>query len=718
MRHYKRTAAMWCACLAMIVTLTVEVPAGADRSATAENSTTAPSRSPSSCPWVKSTASPATRAAQVLARMTVSEKIGMLYPPAGYGLTGYQQVLSPIPSLCVPSLIMQDGMAGIRGTQPGTATSFPAPIAIGASFDPSLASSYGAAIGLEALKKGIDAIQGPFVNIARVPQAGRNAEGYGEDPYLTTKLAVSQIKGIQRTGVFSVTQSITAYNQETNRTAMNDSVSNRALHEIYLPPIQGAVQQGHAGGVMCVYPSINGTQACQDPSLLTGILKDQFGFQGFVRTDFAAAHDDVAAINAGTDFLNPFDPASVTAAIQSGQIPSSRLNDAVHRILSTMFRCGVFNRRTDGTANTDATTPEALKVALQTAEQGSILLQNHGPILPLNSKSVGSIAVIGADGGTGAQTTESGTAFVAQLPANIVTPFQGIKAAAGSQTTVTYDDGTSITAAAAAATAAKVAVVFVDDPAGEMDDLPTLSLPDNQDQLIQAVATANPNTVVAINSGNPVLMPWLKQVKGVVEAWFPGQQDGNAIAALLFGKVNPSGKLPMTFPTSDTASPVGTPAQWPGINGRVQYSEGLDVGYRGYQADNIAPLFPFGFGLSYTTFTFSKLFLSSDSTPKGRDVEVSATIKNTGKAAGAEVAQLYLGVPAWAGEPPRQLKGFDKVAIKAGRSAHVQFRVTPQDMSYWDSASQRWVQPTGRYKVLVGGSSVNLPVSGQFTVRG
>ena len=674
------------------------------------------SRSIESCPWVKSDAPPAARASQLLAQMSVSEKIGMLYPPAGYGFTGYQQVLAPIPTLCVPSLIMQDGMAGIRGTQPGTATSFPAPIVVGASFDAAVANQYGAATGREALKKGIDAIQGPFVNIARVPQAGRNAEGYGEDPFLTTQLADSDIQGMQGTGVFSVTQSITAYNQETNRTSMNENVSDRVLREIYLPPIEGAVQGG-VGGIMCVYPSINGTHACQDPSLLTGILKDQFGFQGFVRTDFAAAPDDVAAMNAGTDFFNPFNLGAVTAAVQSGQIPLTRLNDAVSRILSTMFRFGVFNRRSEGTADTNATTPKNLRVALAAAEQGTVLLQNKGPILPLDKTRVGSIAVIGADGSTAAQTTESGTAFVAQLPSNIVTPLQGIQAAVGHRTSVAYDDGTDLTSAAAAAAAAKVSVVFVSDPAGETADLATLALPGNQDQLIEAVAAANPNTVVVVNSGNPVLMPWLKQVKGVIEAWFPGQQDGTAIAALLFGKVDPSGKLPMTFPSSDTASPVGTNAQWPGIGGLVQYSEGLNVGYHGYQADRIKPLFPFGFGLSYTTFAFSDLSISPPRNPANGSMRVSATVTNTGKAAGAEVAQLYLGDPATAGEPPRQLKGFDKVILVPGQSVQITFALSPRDLSYWDSASQSWTMAHGRYKVMLGDSSVNVPLSGHFTIR-
>lgn len=714
MKHRKRIVGICLLGITGAITLTLAQPAGAVGIGTASQAMITSSRSTRSCPWVKSVASPVVRASQVLAQMTVSEKIGMLYPPAGYGFFGYQLVLAPIPSLCVPSLILQDGMAGIRGTQPGTATSFPAAIAVGASFDATVANQYGAAIGREALKKNIDAIQGPFVNIARVPQAGRNAEGYGEDPFLTTQLADSDIQGMQKTGVFSVTQSITAYNQENNRTSMNENVSDRALHEIYLPPIEGAVQQG-VGGVMCVYPSINGTPACQDPSLLTGILKEQFGFQGFVRTDFAAAPDDVAAMNAGTDFFNPFNLSAVTSAVQSGQIPLTRLNDAVARILSTMFRFGVFNRRSAGTANTSSTTPRDLTVALATAEQGTVLLQNNGPILPLDKNRVGSIAVIGADGSTAALTTESGTAFVAQLASNIVTPLRGIQAAAGRRTSVAYDDGTDLTSAAAAAAAAKVAVVFVSDPAGENTDLATLALPGNQNQLVAAVAAANPNTVVVINSGNPVLMPWLNQVKGVIEAWFPGQQDGTAIAAVLFGKVDPSGKLPMTFPSSDTASPVGTNAQWPGIGGLVQYSEGLDVGYRGYQADHIEPLFPFGFGLSYTTFAFSDLSIG---TPVNGSIPVSATVTNTGKAAGAEVAQLYLGDPAAAGEPLMQLKGFDKVILGPGQSVPVTFELSPRDMSYWDSASQSWVMANGRYNVMLGDSSVNVPLSGYFSISG
>lgn len=724
-RIARRTAIVAAAALAVPAGLMGPASAGAASGSTAGGT---------ACPWVSSHASPQARAAMLAMHMTLDQKVTMMYPSGGVfgsGIGGYQQVTDPIPALCLPSLVIQDGPFGVIGTPAGTATQLPAPIDVAASFSTAVARSFGTVQGDEAQAKGIDGIQGPDVNIARVPQNGRDGEAFGEDPYLSGQLAVANIDGLQSTGTFSVLKHFAAYNQETyrNTPADDDIVSERTLREIYLPAFEAAVTQAKPGGVMCSYAQINGTSACQNAFLMTDVLENQWGFQGFIRSDANAVHDITASVNAGLDFWNSGIAANATnatdieQAVAASQIAQSQVNNAVERILTTMFRFGIFNRTLTGTIGTDASTPQDVATALTSAEQGTVLLQNAGNILPLNPATEGSIAVIGSDGGSGAETTSTSDRIV---PSSIVTPYQGIQAAAGSGTTVTYNDGSDLTQAAAAAAAAKVAVVFVNDPAGEGKDLTTLALPNGQDQLIEAVAQANPNTVVVVNSGNPVLMPWLHQVKGVIEAWYPGQQDGTAIAAVLFGKVNPSGKLPMTFPASDTASPVGTAAQWPGVNGQVEYSEGLDVGYRGYDELGIQPLFPFGYGLSYTQFTFSGLQLRMLST---RDVnpnrapdrvvaDVLARVTNTGSRAGTEVAQLYLGDPASAQEPPRQLKGFDRVTLAPHQSKTVTIPLTARDLAYWNSAHNGWAVAPGAYRVWVGDSSAlaGLPLTGGFSI--
>jgi beta-glucosidase len=706
--------------LAIAVLLLVPVGAATPGIAAAAQPVRTTAAAASPCPWVDSHASPTQRADAVLDRMTLSEKLGML--GLANSSDGYENVTTAVPSLCVPRLILQDGPAGITAGPAGSHTQLPAPIGVGASFSTAVAREYGEVQGGEAAAKGVDAVQGPDVNMARVPQGGRDDEGYGEDPYLSGQLGVADADGIESQGEMVMVKHFDAYNQETNRntTSDDDIVSTRVLHEIYLPAFQDVVQDAHVAAVMCSYAEINGVFSCQNPMLLTDVLRDQWGFQGFIRSDLGAVHDPVAAFNAGIDQVKPAVTSQIEAAVSDGQVSMATINAAVRSVLTTMFRYGVFNKTPTGTADTDASTPAHQADAESIAEQGSVLLQNTGQILPLDKASVGSIAVIGADGGSGADTamTSKSSAYVSA--ASVVTPYQGIQAAAGPGVPVTYNDGSDLTSAAAAAAAAKVAMVFVDDPAGEGADLSSLSLPGDQDQLIDAVAAANPDTIVVINSGNPVLMPWLSQVKGVIEAWYPGQEDGDAIAALLFGTVDPSGKLPMTFPQSASQTPTSSPQQWPGENGQVDYSEGLDMGYRGYDAEDITPLFPFGYGLSYTTFRFSDLSVSPGSTTSPGDVRVAATVTNTGDRTGSEVAQLYVGDPVSTGEPPRQLKGFQKVTLAPGQSTQVRFTLTGQDLSWYDSAVNTWVVTPGSYQVYVGDSSAlaNLPLSGSFQVTG
>lgn len=696
------------------------VPGGCGR--VADVSTVAPS----GCPWLNAKLPTAERVAMLLPRMTLVEKLDLL---GLANVAGYENATTAVPALCIPQFTLNDGPAGIIAGPPSSHTQLPSPIGIGASFDVSLAQQYGEVLGAEAAAKGIDVVQAPDLNIARVPESGRNFETLGEDPYLTGQLGLAIAQGIESQGVGSMPKHFAVYNQETYRNTTKDDsiVSQRALHEIYLPAFQTLVEHGDISAIMCSYAEINGLFACEDPLLLTQILVDSWGFTGFVRTDLGASHNTVDALNAGTDQFKPAVPTSITTALEDGQISTTEVDNAVGRILTQMFQLGVFHRSTTGNANTDASTAAHVALAETAAEKSMVLLKNGNDILPLSG--VRSIAVIGADAGADALSASPPPSADHVSSDSVVTPYQGIAARAGSGVTVTYAQGvegmtegapissTLLQQAVAQAAAAQVAVVFVGLPESEGSDLPNLSLPSGQDQLIEAVAEANPHTIVVINSGGPVVMPWLDQVQAVLEAWYPGQQDGNAVAAVLFGNVDPSGKLPITFPTSTAATPVSTPAQFPGVGGEVHYSEGLDVGYRWYDQEGVTPLFPFGFGLSYTTFSFSNIHLSPSAITSLGRTTVTATVTNTGTRSGAEVAQLYLGDPASIGEPPLQLKGFQRVSLAPGSSAHVSFTLTPQALEYWDTDANAWSIANGTYHVWIGSSSASLPLEASLQVE-
>jgi len=673
------------------------------------------------CPWLDQRLPVTIRVDQLLSAMTLSQKMELL------GLAnenGYENVTTAIPQLCVPQFNLNDGPAGIIAGPADSHTQLPSPIGVAASWDPATAADYGAVLGNEAVAKGIDVVQGPVLNIDRVPQDGRTFETLGEDPYLTSQLGVSIEQGIESQGAGTMPKHFDAYDQEKYRNTPADDVvvSDRALHEIYLMAWQQSVARADPSAIMCSYASLGGTFDCQNSYLLGTVLREQLGFSGFVRSDLDAVHDPVAGFNAGTDQLKTAEPQALEQGVYDGEISPERLNQAVSQVLTQMFRLGVFNHQPAGTANTGASTPAHIAFARQAAEESTVLLKNAGSMLPLRAGQVRSIAVIGADAGAGALTASPPPSSSYVSSSAVVTPYQGIQQAAPPGTSVSYNDGSDLTRAAAAAQAASLAIVFVDVPEVEGTDLTNLSLPGNQDQLISTVAAANPNTIVVLNNASPVLMPWLSQVKSVVEAWYPGQQDGNAIAAILFGKADPSGHLPITFPVSESQTPVSSPAQYPGVNGQVDYSEGLDVGYRGYDAENITPLFPFGYGLSYTTFSFSHLTVSPGAGTSLADVKVSAMVTNTGSRTGSDVAQLYVGDPASTGEPPRQLKGFQKVTLRSGQSAPVHFTLTPQDLSYYDTSAGggagAWAEAPGSYQVYVGDSSAtaNLPLRGSFAI--
>jgi beta-glucosidase len=747
--------------------------------------------------------------------MSLADEITMV---EGHGTSNPYVFYTPaIPALCIPAVGLEDGPAGVADGLTGV-TELPAGVALAATWDPSLAARYGQVIGAEEYGKGASANLGPTVNIDRDPRWGRSFEALSEDPFLNASLDVPEIAGVQSQDVEAQVKHLAVYNQETYRNTPADNVI------IYLPSFYAAVKSGDAS-VMCSYAMINGNFACNDSDLETSILRDEWDFPGFVMSDYGALHSTQGAVQ-GTDQEQPFSTyygTPLQTAVQNGTIPKSVLNTMVQRVLTEMFRFKLFSQPRTGTTSATVTTPAHVALATQVAESGTTLLKNAGSVLPLSS-SGGSIAVVGPAADASATYAGGGSAYV--LPSGTVSPLAGIKAAAGSGTSVAYQPGLpadtslpaipaadlspayaptpfggsytgtltapetgtyvlaitnpcgcytstylsldgkqiiddpstppvhtysvavqltagktyqlsisgdssqllwgtpsalapGVAAAVSAAKSASVAVVVVsDDTESEATDRPSLNLPSAQDELISAVAAANPHTVVVVNAGAPVAMPWLPTVAGVLDTWYPGQTSGTALASALFGQTDPGGHLPVTFPASLSQVPASTTAQFPGNGSTVQYSEGVDVGYRWYDAKDTTPLFPFGFGLSYTQFAFSHLSVSRSVTDGTQDVRVSAVVTNVGHRPGSEVAQLYLGDPSGTGEPPRQLAGFRRVSLAPGASARVSFDVTPQAMSWWSDPASGWTQTAGRYQVYVGDSSAltGLPLRGSFSM--
>jgi beta-glucosidase len=668
------------------------------------------------------------QAESLAAKMTLAQDLTLMHGVApAQTPDGTVGATAAIPSLGIPAVNQQDGPAGVGDRVTGV-TQLPAPVDLAATWDQQLAACYGKVIGAEERGKGVEEVYGPTINIVRVPQWGRAFEALGEDPLLDGDVAAAEIDGIQGQGEMAEVKHYAVYNQETFRNTPADDaiVSQRTIQEIYTPAFANVVDNSNPAAVMCAYSTVNGQYACQNPGLLTGDLDNQLGYSGYVGSDYGATHSTVASANAGMDQEQPettYFGTALSLAVQDGQVSRSTIDDAVVRILTQIYRFRLFTDYPAGNLSATVTNASDQAEGLDVAEAGTTLLKNAtvggSPVLPY-SAATPSIAVIGADASTAPMTDGGGSAGV--VPSSVVTPLQGIQDAAGSGTSVTYADGSDIAAAASAAASAQQAVVFVSDSETEGADRGSLELPGSQDQLIAAVAAANPRTVVVLNTGAPVLMPWLSQVAGLVEAWYPGQDDGAAIAANLFGGANPSGHLPDTFPASASQTPVSSPQQFPGVGGRVDYSEGIDVGYRWYDQNDVTPLFPFGYGLSYTTFGYSHLHVSPPVTSAagrgGPLAQVTATVTNTGRVAGADVAQLYAGEPPAAGEPPRQLAGFQRVYLAPGQSQQVTFPVTARSLSYWNDAANGYVVPDGRFTVYVGDSSAlaNLPLRGSLTV--
>jgi beta-glucosidase len=819
--------------------------------------------------------SPAQRVEDLLRQMTLKEKASLLS-----GQDIWNTV--PLARLGLPSLTLTDGPHGVRATPEagrtsGPTTCFPTGVSMAASWNPALVERVGQALGDETRGMGCDILLGPCVNIVRAPLGGRNFESFAEDPYLAGRIGVAYVRGVQSRGVGTSLKHFACNNYEVERDRASSNVDERTLREIYLPAFEAVVKETRPWTVMCAYNRINGVYASQHAHLLNEILKDEWGFEGFVVSDWGANHEVYASLQGGLDLEMP-GPAKyygrlLMDALQRWQIDEAVIDAAVRRILRILLQSG----RVDGAVGGGAVnTPEHQALARELAEEAITLLKNDGNLLPLDGSHLKSIAVIGpnaaeaviegggsshvdppyrvspldalrarlgetvkleyAQGGdnfdeppaillswltlpdgsgpglkvemfrnsdlsgdaamamaglrsemwwwVGAADKPEQDQFSGRMTGRLTVPEHGAYAFDLSHTgtcRVYLDDalllentappGVTFYGSFGAATAHKelqagrayalrlefvklpgqemisfklaahlqrkpgedtrlasavelarrcdVALVFAGMPEGyetEGSDRPHMRLPGGQDALIEAVAQANPRTIVVLNAGSPVAMPWVDRVAAVVLAYYPGQENGNAVANVLLGQVNPSGKLPVTFPKRLEDNPAFANSPYPGAR-EVNYGEGVFVGYRYYDHKDVAPLFPFGMGLSYTTFEYSNLQVPA-SVRTGEAVPVSVSVRNSGHVAGKEVVQVYVSDPqSTLPRPPKELRGFAKVALQPGESQTLTFMLDARALSFFDPRRRQWVAEPGAFDVLVGSSSRDIRARATFTLQ-
>ena len=664
-----------------------------------------------------------TRVADLLGRLTQTEKLSLLSLVQVDGLT-----TPPIARLGIPALRTADAPQGVRD---GQSTFFPMEIVMASTWDPALIRRVGVALGQEAKAHNRQVVYGPDVNIHRSPQGGRNMESFSEDPFLSARLATAYIQGEQSEGVAACVKHYACNEQENGRDNINVQVDERALREIYLPAFYASCHEAHAWSLMPALDHVNGQWSAENTHLLTDILQNEWGYDGLLIGDWGSIHDTVPAIAAGTDMEMPrpnkYSPAAVQVALDQKLITQEQVDDMVRRILRLMFRTGLLN----GTPPTGAAlnTPEHQHLARQVAQEGIILLKNLGNLLPLNPAKLNTIAVIGPNA---AVNSLGGRWSAAVQPFSSVSVLDGIKKAVGDRLTVTYAEGcprtapasgTSIADAAALAAKADVTVVVVGLDSsfeGESLDPPNLYLPGDQDKLINAVEAANKNTVVVLVNGTHILMDhWLGQTPGLIESWYAGQDAGNAVADILFGAVNPSGKLPDTLGgrREDYCDFANYP-RTPGLDGNtVIYTERIYVGYRHFDKAKIAPLFPFGYGLSYTTYAYSALKVPPVM-QRGKPIAVRITVQNTGKRAGDEIVQLYVrDLAPKVDRPVRELKGFQRVSLKPGEKKQLVFSLDESALAYYQVGFHRWKTNEGRYAVEIGASSRDIRVQGVVNLQ-
>lgn len=811
-----------------------------------------------SAPYLDKSLNIEDRVEDLLKRMTFEEKIDML------GGTGFET--KAIERLDIPPLNMTDGPLGVRWDQ---STAFPSGILMGATWNPELISKLGSAIAEEVKAKGRQVILGPCVNIARIPMGGRNFESFGEDPFLTSRIAVDYIKGVQKENVVATVKHFAANNQEHQRDFVNTIVDERALNEIYLPSFKAAVEEANVLAVMSAYNKVNDHFCSENDYLLIDKLKTEWKFKGLVMSDWGAVHSTVPTFNGGLDLEMPtgkyLNKETLLDKIKSGELSEAKLDDKVRRILRVMFTIGLFDdyQYDKSKVNTD----EHKQVALDVAKDGIVLLKNNNSILPLELNKIKSIAVIGSNSNV-AVTGGGGSSMV--VPFESVSPLEALRNKIGNKVKINFaqgsmidgdanpidpkylfvdidqkenglkgeyftnmnlngkperividktinfmwndkgpfedfpqdnfsvrwngyikvdqsgrytldvasDDGVRlylddklviddwndhalltnsytvnleankfykikleyyengggaivklgwrkpndelIVDAINAAKNSDVAIVFAGTNytyESEGYDRKDLSLPNDQDELINQIAAANKNTIVVLTTGSPVLMDkWIDKVDGLIEAWFAGEQAGNAIAEILLGEANPSGKLPMTFPKRwEDCSAFNT---YKKEDGTTRYEDGIYVGYRHFEKNKIEPLFPFGYGLSYTTFEYSGINLSSKEIDNNDKLTISLKLKNTGRSKGSEVVQLYINdLQSSVDRPVKELKAFKKVSLNPGEEKVVELTIDQNALSFFDTHKKMWIAEPGKFEVLIGSSSKDIKLKDTFNLK-
>ncbi|KAI8381025.1 glycoside hydrolase superfamily [Radiomyces spectabilis] len=647
-----------------------------------------------------------------------------------------------------PELCLQDAPLGIRFAD--LVSSGVAGINAAASFDKAAIRRRGEYMGKEFRAKGINVQLGPGMNMARTAAGGRNWEGFGEDPYLAGIASAETIQGIQSEGVMATAKHIIGNEQETNRNEASSDIDDRTMHEIYLWPFARSVEAGVAS-VMCSYNKVNGVYACESEYVLNQLLKGELGFKGFVQSDWSATHSTSPSVNGGLDMTMPGDVkfgsgtsyfgSTLVDAVRRGEVTEARVTDMATRIVAAWYKLG--QDQNFPPVNFDSFHPDRgqhidvqdnhKELIREMGAASTVLLRNKNNILPLQPSKLRRLAVIGEDAdmnpsdlnscpdhgcdkGTLAQGWGSGTAEFPYL----ITPLQGLQDALPDSVTIDASADNDIGKATQTAKGADIAIVFANSDSGEeyitvegnKGDRNDISLWHNGDSLVEAVANANKNTIVVIHSVGPITMPWINHpnIQAIVWPGLPGQESGNALADVLLGKVNPSGRLPYTIAKNVNDYPASVSKDM-----NIPYKEGLLIGHRWFDANGIQPLFEFGYGMSYTKFNYDKIAVEIDPTHVG--VKVSVMVQNTGNMDGAEVVQAYLGFPEDADEPPKVLRGFEKINLKKGAPAEpVTFRFGPTELSYWDTDKQRWVIPVGQFTVYVGASSRDIRQAANFTI--
>ena len=682
------------------------------------------------------------RAARMVAAMTLPEKIQTVF---GYFATDYKKknyqrppaarrdsagFVPGVPRLGLPNQWQADAGIGVAtqsgSKEPYERTSLPSGLATTATWNPALAYAGGAMIGREARLSGYNFLLAGGVNLLREPRNGRNFEYGGEDPLLAGIMVGEQIRGIQSNRIVSTVKHFAYNGQETNRFTIDARLGDAAARMSDLLAFQIAIERGNPGAVMCAYNRVNGAYACENGYLLNEVLKQDWGYAGFVMSDWGAVHSTVASALNGLDQQSgwPFDHSAyfndaLREAVVNGHVPRARLDDMVHRIVRAMYAHGVIDDPVPDEPQLGIDFAAHGQVSQADAEESIVLLKNAGGLLPL-APSVRTVAIIGghadkgvlSGGGASQVYPHGGMAVPNEGPPHFPGPMVYHRSspmaelAARSTARFTYADGNDVARAARLAAASDVVIVFATQWTAESIDAPDLRLPHGQDALIAAVLAANPRTVVVLQTGGPVLMPWATQAGAIVEAWYPGTRGGAAIARVLTGEVDASGRLPATFPASEAQLPRpvidGDPAQREPEGYAVDYDiEGAAVGYKWYELRGHTPLFPFGHGLSYTTFSYTQLRAQA----RDGTIEVTFDVQNTGKRVGKAVPQVYVAPRAGGWEAPKRLAGWDKLALAPGERRTVTLRIDPRLLAIYDSPSKTWRTAAGDYTVQLATSS-------------